>query len=318
MPQVSQEPIPVPTVEEGTPSQIATQAGSPAGSEHSAEGEPEGVARPLDLGTEPETPQTADSVTTELFENIEAVDRLALEGGGLVGGDAPPENASEDDKQPAAGAVRVTSRPLGNLPDKEALAKRTFDYSQYCHDEVEVDIPRSEFFLDLDAVCFHHWHEFPWLSQQDHTPSFVTYKRPSLLCHRRVGSPGWSTRTGWPSCGRSCRRSPRATRSRSWSGKIPVCYLPPCWLSMFASACAPLMYVRFWERSRPNHMDVSIECYCSVCVFLWFLRFRGDRPQISLFVFWVTLAPPSAQMGTGTSSAASTASRRAGRSTTTT
>ena len=161
MPQVSQEPIPVPTVEEGTPSQIATQAGSPAGSEHSAEGEPEGVARPLDLGTEPETPQTADSAVTDLFENIEVVNQLALEGGGLVGGDAPPENASEDDKQPSAGAVRVTSRPLGNLPDKDALAKRTFDYSQYCHEEVEVDVHRSEFFLDLDAVCFHHWHEFP-------------------------------------------------------------------------------------------------------------------------------------------------------------
>ena len=199
MPQVSQEPIPLATVEEDSPSQVATQAGSPAGSEHSAEGEPEGVARPLDLEAEVETPRTADSATTELFVNIEEVDRLAAAGGGLVGGDAPPETASEDVKQPAPGAVRVTSRPLGNLPDAAALSKRTFDYSQYCHDDVEVDIPRAEFHLDTDAVCFHHWHEFPWLSQQDHTPSFVTYKRPSLLCHRAVGSPGWSTLTGWPS-----------------------------------------------------------------------------------------------------------------------
>ena len=91
MPLVSQEPIQDQTGEEASPSQVATQAGSPAVSEPSGEGEPEGVARALESALEPETPQTADSVTTILYENKEEVERLAVEGGGLLGEEAPPK-----------------------------------------------------------------------------------------------------------------------------------------------------------------------------------------------------------------------------------
>ena len=49
----------------------------------------------------------------------------------MLGDDAPPETPSKDVHQPAAGAVRMTTRPLANLPHAAALEKRTFDYSQH-------------------------------------------------------------------------------------------------------------------------------------------------------------------------------------------
>ena len=190
MPLVSQLTLKVDTGESASPSQVATQARSPPTPEPSEEGEPADVARQLDTtsgefdpGSVPSTPRTPNTI--ELVQNGEVL-KLVAEGGGLLGeeptpaaGSGSPRQASTsavpspggpapEVHQPGAGVVKITNRTMGSLPDSAALEKRTFEYSQYCLPEMELDVPRGEMHLDLDAVCFHGF-----LTKTIHPASFL-------------------------------------------------------------------------------------------------------------------------------------------------
>ena len=81
-----------------------------------------------------------------------------------------PAQPAAEVHQPGVGVVKITNRTMGSRPDSAPLEKRTFDYSSYSLPDMELDVPKGEIRLDLDAVCFHELHEFPWFSHQDHTP----------------------------------------------------------------------------------------------------------------------------------------------------